>query len=65
MKFRMRRSKTKGVGRPKQPKGEAKGRNVPVQIASNDLTAMIAAAVVTKQTLSEWISSMLTAAIKK
>jgi hypothetical protein len=59
------RKKNKRVGRPKPPKGKANGRIVPVRLVSDELTAMIAAAVATKQTLSEWISSTLNAAIKK
>jgi hypothetical protein len=51
------RKKTKRVGRPKLPKGKG--------LASDELTAIIAAAVATKQTLSEWIRSTLNAAIKK
>jgi hypothetical protein len=58
------RKKNKRVGKPKRPKG-AKGRIVPVRLAPDELTPMIAAAVATKQTLSEWISSTLNAAIKK
>jgi hypothetical protein len=58
------RKKNKRAGRPKRPKG-AKGRIVPVRLASDELTPMIAAAVAAKQTLSEWISSTLSAATKK
>jgi hypothetical protein len=59
------RKKTKRVGRPKLPKGEAKGRIVPVRLASDELTAMIAAAVAAKKTLSEWMRSTLNAAIRR
>jgi hypothetical protein len=48
-------SKVKRVGRPKLPKGEAKGRIVPVRFTGDDLKAMAAAAKASKQTLSEWI----------
>ena len=56
--------KPKKLGRPKMPKGKAKGKIVPVRFASGELTAMIAASVIAKQTLSEWIRSTLNAAIK-
>jgi predicted HicB family RNase H-like nuclease len=46
--------KTK-VGRPKLPKGEAKGRIVPVRFTGDDLKAMEQAAKASKQSLSEWI----------
>jgi len=55
--------KPKKVGRPKLPKGEAKGRIVPVRFTGEALKAMIAAAKANKQTLSEWIRSTLNAAI--
>lgn len=51
------------VGRPKLPKGEAKGRTVNVRLAPDDLKAMEAAARAAKQTISEWIRSTLNAAI--
>ena len=56
--------KTKRVGRPKPPKGKAKGRIVPVRFNPDDLKVMIAAAVVAKQTLSDWIRSTLHAAVQ-
>jgi hypothetical protein len=52
------------VGRPKLPKGEAKGRIVPVRFAGDDLKAITAAAKANKQTVSEWIRSTLNAAIQ-
>ena len=52
------------IGRPKLPKGQAKGRIVPVRFTADDLKAMAAAAKVSKQTLSEWIRSTLNAAIQ-
>jgi predicted HicB family RNase H-like nuclease len=55
--------KTKKVGRPKLPKGEAKGRIVPVRFSNGDLKAIEAAAKASKQTVSEWIRSTLNAAI--
>jgi hypothetical protein len=52
-------------GRPKLPKGEAKGRIVPVRFTADDLKAMEAAAKASNQTLSEWIRSTTHAAIAK
>ena len=47
------------MGRPKLPKGEAKGRIVPVRFRAEDLKAMEAAARASKQTVSEWIRSTI------
>ena len=58
-------TKRKKIGRPHLPKGEAKGRIVPVRFKPDDLKAMTAAARASKQTLSEWIRSTLYAAIGK
>jgi predicted HicB family RNase H-like nuclease len=51
------------VGRPKLPKGEAKGRIVPVRFTAEDLRAMEAKAKTANQSLSEWIRSTLNAAL--
>jgi len=56
--------KPRRVGRPKLPKGEAKGRIVPVRFTADDLKAMAAAAKASNQTISEWIRSKLSAAIQ-
>jgi hypothetical protein len=56
--------KTKAVGSPKPLDGKVKGRIVPVRLNHDDLTVMIAAAVVAKQTLTEWIRSTLYAAVQ-
>ena len=56
--------KARKVGRPKLPKGTAKGRIVPVRFTADDLKAMAAAARASKQTVSEWIRSTLNAAIQ-
>jgi len=56
--------KTRKVGRPKLPKGEAKGKIVPVRFAAGDLKAVEARAKASKQTLSEWIRSTLNAAVQ-
>jgi hypothetical protein len=57
----MPKQKTKKVGRPKLPKGEAKGRIVPVRFTGEDLKAMEAAAKASGQLLSEWIRSTVSA----
>jgi len=56
--------KTRKPGRPKLPKGEAKGRIVNVRIAADDLKVMEAAAKARKQSVSEWIRSTLNAAVQ-
>ena len=55
--------KNRKVGRPKLPKGEAKGRIVPVRFTADDLKAMAAAAKASNQTVSEWIRSTLNASL--
>jgi hypothetical protein len=47
--------KPRKVGRPKLPKGEAKGRIVPVRFAADDLRAINTLARTNKQTISEWV----------
>lgn len=56
--------KAKRVGRPKLPKGEAKGRIVPVRFTGEALKAMEAAAKAKGQSLSEWVRSTTHAAIQ-
>ncbi len=56
--------KPKKVGRPKLPKGEAKGKIVPVRFTGEALKAMEAQAKARKQTVSEWIRSTLNAAVQ-
>ncbi len=56
--------KPRKVGRPKLPKGEAKGRIVPVRFTSDDLKAMEAAAKASDKSLSEWIRSTIHASIQ-
>jgi hypothetical protein len=51
------------MGRPKLPKGEAKGRIVPVRFKVEDLKAMEAAAKAAKQTVSEWVRSTIHATL--
>ncbi len=59
----MPQSKAKKMGRPKLPKGEAKGRIVPVRFTAEDLKTMAMAAKANKQTISEWIRSTIHAAL--
>jgi len=55
--------KSKRVGRPKLPKGEAKGRIVPIRFNAADLKRIEAAARARQQTVSEWIRGMVAAAM--
>lgn len=51
---------TKKMGRPKLPKGEAKGRIVPVRFSDAELKAMAKAVKASEQnTLSGWIRETL------
>ena len=54
--------KPKKIGRPKLPKGEAKGRIVPVRFSTEEVRRITAAANARDQKLSEWIRSTLNAA---
>jgi hypothetical protein len=56
--------KRRKVGRPKLPKGEAKGRIVPVRFTVDDLKAMEAAAKASDKSLSEWIRGAIGAALQ-
>jgi len=47
------------IGRPKLPKGEAKGRIVPVRFTQDDIKEMATAARANKQNVSEWIRSTI------
>lgn len=51
------------LGRPKMPKGQAKGRIVPVRFNSDAIKAVEAAAKAKGQTVSDWIRNTLEAAI--
>jgi predicted HicB family RNase H-like nuclease len=53
--------KTRGVGRPTLPKGDAKAKIVPVRFKPEEFKAMATAARSRKQTLSEWIRGTLNA----
>lgn len=51
------------IGRPKLPKGEAKGRIVPIRFNAQDIKRVEAAAKASDQTVSEWIRGAVNAAI--
>jgi hypothetical protein len=55
--------KKRKPGRPKLPKGEAKGKIVPVRFASERIKAVEAAARANSQTVSEWVRSTIDAAL--
>ena len=55
--------KTRKPGRPKLPKGAAKGSIVPVRFSPEDRKRVEAAAKASGQSVSEWIRSTLNAAI--
>ena len=57
------RKQSKKVGRPKLPKGEAKGRILPVRFTADDLKAMAAAAKAKDQSVSEWVRSTIHATL--
>jgi uncharacterized protein (DUF1778 family) len=57
--------KTKRVGRPRLPKGKAKGKIVPVRFTADERRAVEGAAKASNQTVSEWIRSTLHAAIQQ
>jgi hypothetical protein len=59
-----RQPKPRPVGRPTLPKGEAKGKIVPVRFKSDDIKRVEAAARAQKQTVSEWVRGTLSAALE-
>lgn len=52
------------VGRPKLPKGRAKGRIVPVRFNPSDLKRIESAARANQKTVSEWIRGTITNAME-
>jgi uncharacterized protein (DUF1778 family) len=56
--------KPKKIGRPKLPKGKAKGKLLALRLNSDDLKRIGAAAKASKQTVSDWIRSTLNAALE-
>lgn len=55
--------KKRKPGRPKLPKGAAKGSIVPVRFSPEDRKRVEGAAKASGQTVSEWVRSTLSAAI--
>ena len=53
--------KTRSVGRPVLPKGDAKAKIVPVRFKPDEFKAISRAAKTQKQSLSEWIRGTLSA----
>ena len=56
--------KARKVGRPKLPKGAAKGRIVPVRFTADDLKAIAIRAKAENQNVSEWIRSTIHATLQ-
>jgi hypothetical protein len=61
--LRQQNKTKKKIGRPQLPKGEAKGRIMPVRFSAEEVKRITAAANASKQKVSEWILSTLNAAI--
>lgn len=61
--MRQQNKTKKKIGRPQLPKGEAKGRIMPVRFSAEEVKRITAAANASKQKVSEWILSTLNAAI--
>ena len=58
-------SKARKIGRPKLPKGEAKGKIVPVRFTRDDMMAMGSAARARGTSLSNWIRTALFLEVKQ
>jgi len=58
-----KQTKPRKVGRPKLPKGEAKGRIVPIRFNALDLKRIESAAKASDKTVSEWIRGAVAATI--
>jgi hypothetical protein len=56
----MPQPKPKKMGRPVLPKGEAKGRIVPIRFNAADIKRIEATARANRQTVSEWIRGAIT-----
>lgn len=52
------------IGRPKLPKGAAKGRIVPVRFTVDDLRAIAVRAKAADQNVSEWIRDVIHSAVQ-
>jgi hypothetical protein len=57
-----RQPKKRKPGRPKLPKGEAKGKIVPVRFGAEELDRVMKASEKAGQSVSQWIRSTLSAA---
>ena len=55
--------KPRKVGRPKLPKGEAKGKIVPVRFTKTEFEQLTKAAKANGQNVSEWIRSTFLSAL--
>ena len=60
----MPQPKPKKIGRPKLPKGDAKGRIVPVRFNASDLKRIESAAKANQKTVSEWIRGVVASAME-
>ena len=56
----MPQPKPKKVGRPVLPKGEAKGRIVPIRFNAAGIKRIESSARASRQTVSEWIRAAIT-----
>ena len=54
---------TKKIGRPKLPKGDAKGRIVPIRFNAQDLKRIESSAKASDKTVSEWIRGIVAVAL--
>ena len=59
----MPQPKPRKVGRPKLPKGDAKGRIVPIRFNATDLKRIESAAKASHKTVSEWIRGTVSIAL--
>jgi hypothetical protein len=60
----MPQPKPKKIGRPKLPKGEAKGRIVPIRFNAADIKRIESVARASRKTVSEWIRGAITIAME-
>ena len=56
--------KPKKMGRPKLPKGDAKGRIVPIRFNASDLKRIESAAKASQKTVSEWVRGLVATALE-
>jgi hypothetical protein len=60
----MAKSTKPKMGRPKLPKGDAKGRIVPIRFNARDLKQIESAAKASDKTVSEWIRGIVATAME-